>query len=128
MKRLALLIACLAASAANTCLADDPAFCKSMCASEQRSCHANAQLQPTEDGLLPSDTPDRNPLARTPQGEVRSPGSRALGASGDTNRRMARASACDTGYQACTRSCAQPNNAKEGKDAGKPRKQPIQFG
>jgi hypothetical protein len=128
MHRFALLIACLAATAANTCLAEDPAFCKSMCASEQRSCHANAQLQPKEERLMPSDTPDKNPFARASQGEVQSPSSRALGASGDTNRRMARSSACETRYQACTRSCAQPHKARDGGGAGKPKKQPIQFG
>jgi hypothetical protein len=128
MNRLAVLIACLAATAANTCLAEDPAFCKSMCASEQRSCHANAQLQPKEERLMPSDTPDKNPFARASQGEIQSSSSRALGASGDTSRRMARTSACETRYQACTRSCAQPQNPKGSGDAGKPRKEPIQFG
>jgi hypothetical protein len=128
MNRLAALIALLAATAANTCLAEDPAFCKSMCASEQRSCHADAQLQPKEERLMPSDTPDKNPFARASQGEIQSSSSRALGASGDTNRRMARSSACATRYQACMRSCAQPNNAKDGNDADKPKKQPIQFG
>jgi hypothetical protein len=128
MNRLAVLFAFLAATAANTCLAEDPAFCKSMCASEQRSCHASAQLQPKEERLLNSDAPDRNPFAHTAQGEVRSPSNRALGASGDTNRRMARSSACETGYQACMRSCAQPNSVKDGKDADKPKKQPIKFG
>ena len=123
MNRLAVLIAFLAASAANTCLAEDPAFCKSMCASEQRSCHANAQLQPKVERLMPSDTPDKNTFARTAQGEMQSSSSRALRASGDTNRRMARTSACETRYQACTRSCAQPQNGGD-----KPKKQPIQFG
>jgi len=128
MKRKSLLIACLAAAAANTCLAEDPAFCKSMCVSEQRSCQASAQLQPKEERLMPSDTPDKNPFARASQGEIQSSSSRALGASGDTNRRMARTSACATRYQACTRSCAQPNKATDGNDADKPKKQPIQFG
>jgi hypothetical protein len=125
MNRLTLLLACLAASAANTCLAADPAFCKSMCASEQRQCHASAQLQPKEERLMPSDTPDKNPLARTAQGEVQGVGARALGASGDTNRRLARASACETRYQACTRSCAQPQNAGDG---GKAKHEPMKFG
>lgn len=125
MKRLALLIACLAASAAQTCLAEDAAFCKSMCVSEQRECRADAQLQPKEERLMPGDTADRNPLARAAQNEVQGAGTRALGAAGDTNRRVARVSACDTRYQQCTRSCAVPKNAgKEDKAAHKP----LSFG
>lgn len=125
MKRLALLIACLAASAANTCLAEDPAFCKSMCTSEQRQCRADAQLQPREERLMPSDTPDKNPLARTAQGEVQAAGTRALNTSGDTARRMARGSACESRYQACTRSCAQPPKAG---GADKARHEPMKMG
>lgn len=68
---------------------------------------------------MPSDTPDKNPFARATQGAVASPSVRALGASGDTNRRMARSSACETRYQACTRSCAQVQNVKGGGNAGK---------
>jgi hypothetical protein len=124
MNRLALLIALLGMTAANACLAEDPAFCKSMCASEQRACHANAQLQPREERLMPSDTPDKNPFARTAQGEVQTSGMRALDASGNTNRRLARGSSCDSGYQACTRACQKPQNA----DGAKARHEPVHIG
>lgn len=121
MKRLALLMACLAASAAQTCLAEDPAFCKSMCASEQRECRADAQLPPQEQRLAPSQLADRNPFARAAQNEVQGPGTRALGDAGDTNRRVARVNACDTRYQQCTRSCAVPQHVdKEDKAAHQP--------
>src|SRR5438067_11745944 len=99
MNRLAVLIAFLGMTAATACLAEEPAFCKSMCASEQRQCRADAQFQPKEERLAPSDTPDKNPLARTAQGGVQGLDARSLAASGDTNRRLARGSACDASYQ-----------------------------
>lgn len=110
--RLALLIACLGMTAAGTCLAEDAAFCKSMCASEQRQCRADARLQPKEERLMPPDTPDHNPLARTAQGEVPSQAARALEAAGADHRRADRLGSCDTSYQRCTRSCAVPADAQ----------------
>ena len=108
MNRVAVLIGLLGVMASGACLAEDPAFCKSMCASEQRECRADAQLTPKEERFMPSDTPDRNPFARTAQGQVRSSDTRALDAAGDRHRRAARTDACATAYQRCTRSCDKP--------------------
>jgi len=115
MKRLALIVlATLAAtvSVARPALAADPAFCTSMCASEQRECRAGAQALPLEQRLTGSTAEYRNPLARTAQSAVPGQASRALDAAGDNGRRMARLGACDTALQRCTRACAaQPDGA-----------------
>ncbi|MDY0976906.1 hypothetical protein SOM61_18230 [Massilia sp. CFBP9012] len=109
MKRLALIVlAALAAtvSVARPVLAADPAFCTSMCASEQRECRAGAQALPLEQRLTGSTAESRNPLARTAQSAVPGQATRALDAAGDNGRRMARLGACDTALQRCTRACA----------------------
>ncbi|TXF97386.1 hypothetical protein [Massilia arenae] len=116
MKRsvLSIILATLAAAAsvATPALAADPAFCASMCASEQRECRAGAQALPLEQRLTGSTPEYRNPLARTAQGAVPGQATRAIDAAGDNGRRMARLGACDTALQRCTRSCAaQPDGA-----------------
>ncbi len=113
MKRSVILaILAAAASVATPALASDPAFCASMCASEQRECRAGAQALPLEQRLTASTPEYRNPLARTAQGAVPGQATRALDAAGDNGRRMARLGACDTALQRCTRSCAtQPDGA-----------------
>lgn len=108
MNCLASLILGLGMSAAGACLAEDELFCKSMCTSEQRECRANAQLAPKEERLMPPDTSNRNPLARTAEGAVPGQGARALSAAGDNNRRFDRLDVCNNAYQRCTRSCAVP--------------------
>jgi hypothetical protein len=104
MNRLALLIACLAT--AGICRAEDPAFCKSMCASEQNACRADARLRAKEEPFTENDLPRRNPFARTAQEAVRTPDLRALDAAGDQSRRTQRLGSCDATYQRCTRGCA----------------------
>jgi len=114
MKRsvLSIILATLAASVAGPVLAADPAFCTSMCASEQRECRASAQAQPLEQRLTGSTPEYRNPLARTAQDAVPGQATRALDVAGDDGRRMARLGACDTALQRCTRACAaQPDGA-----------------
>lgn len=116
MKRsvLSIILATLAAAASVTtpALAAAPAFCTSMCASEQRECRAGAQALPLEQRLTGSTPEYRNPLARTAQGAVPGQATRALDAAGDNGRRMARLGACDTALQRCTRACAaQPDGA-----------------
>jgi hypothetical protein len=116
MKRsvLSFVIAALAVagSVAKPALAADPAFCTSMCASEQRECRAGAQALPLEQRLTGSTAEYRNPLARTAQSAVPGQATRALDAAGDDGRRMARLGACDTALQRCTRACTvQPDGA-----------------
>lgn len=106
MKRSALSIVFALLGAAGPALAADPAFCTSMCASEQRECRAGAQAQPLEERFAAATIEQRNPLARTVQGEVPGQATRALDAAGDNGRRMARLDACDSAQQRCTRSCA----------------------
>lgn len=84
----------------------DPAFCRSMCASEQNACRADARVQPQEERLAANDPADRNPFARTAQGQVPRTDMRALDAVGDENRKQQRLGACDATYQRCTRGCA----------------------
>lgn len=117
MKRLALSIILAtvgsAAVVATSALAADPAFCSSMCASEQRECRADAQALPLEQRITGSGAEYRNPLARTAKAAVSGQATRALDAAGDNGRRMARLGACDTALQRCTRSCAaQPDGAQ----------------
>ncbi|WP_036167872.1 hypothetical protein [Massilia sp. 9096] len=110
MNRFAVLFACLAVTAFDVCRAappaDDPAFCTSMCASEQNACRAQARLQTKEELFTLNDTPHRNPFARTAQEEVARPEQRALDAVGDQNRKQQRLGSCDSTYQRCTQSCA----------------------
>lgn len=106
MKGLALSIAVALMGAAGAAVAADPAFCTSMCASEQRECRAGAQAQPLEERFAAATAEHRNPLAGTVQGAVPGQATRALDAAGDTGRRMARLDACDSALQRCTRSCA----------------------
>jgi hypothetical protein len=110
MNRLAVLIACLAATASSLCFAaapaEDPAFCRSMCSSEQNACRAEARVQPKEERFGANDFPERNPFARTAQQQVARPETRALDAAGDQNRKQQRLGSCDSTYQRCTQSCA----------------------
>lgn len=129
MKRLALSIilatAATAAAVATPALAADPAFCTSMCASEQRECRADAQAVPLEQRLTGSTPEFRNPLARTAQTAVPGQATRALDAAGDNGRRMARLGACDTALQRCTRSCAAQSDAAERSPLQKPTAPPA---
>ena len=120
MKRLACLIVLVGMTAAGSSLAADPAFCQSMCGSTQRECRAGAQLQPKEERLMANAEWERNPLARTAQGEVPGQGTRALKTAGDNHRREARIDACEASYQRCTRSCAV--------DAGPREREPVRTG
>ena len=120
MNRLAVFIACLAATAANACLAEEPAFCKSMCASEQGQCRANAQLQPKEERLMPP-APSKNQMARTAAGGLRGYDERALNEDGASFRRLARGSACEAGYQQCTRDCEKQQAVGGADKAGQPK-------
>lgn len=115
-------LALVAAILAGPALAADPAFCNAMCASELRECRAGAQARPLEERFAASTVEQRNPLARTVQGAVPGHATRALDASGDTGRRMARLDACDSAQQRCTRSCAAPSAAP---DQGPPRQRPA---
>lgn len=111
MNRLALLIACFAVSAANTCLAQAPAACTSACASEQRACHADAQNQPTPERFMRGSETGDGALVKTRQGTFRN-GSLATAASlGAGDRILAASAGCDSRYKACTQSCAQPQGA-----------------
>lgn len=111
MKRFALLMVLAGLSAAS--FADEPAFCKSMCSSEKTQCLASARDRETKEGMLPVNTPERNPFARTAQVQMRSSDNGALEKAGNDHRRMASAGACDDGYQRCVRSC----NVEGDKDA-----------
>ena len=122
MKRLALSIVVAIMGAAGPALAADPAFCTSMCASEQRECRAGAQAQPLDERFAAATVEQRNPLARTVQGAVPGQATRALDAAGDNGRRMARLDACDSALQRCTRSCA----AQPGQDDSIRLRQPAQ--
>jgi hypothetical protein len=123
MNRLALLIACLAASAAGSCLAEDAAFCKSMCASEQSQCRAQAQLPPKEEGIMKVAAPDRNVMARTAAGGVRGYDAQAIDNAGASVRRLARGGVCDAHFQQCERECgpAQDKGAAKAPAASAPR-------
>lgn len=109
MNRFAVLLACLAVTASSVCPAarpaDDPAFCKSMCASEQNACRAQARVQLNDGRLAQNDLPERNPFARTAQEQLARPDMRALDATGDQNRKQQRMGSCDSGYQRCTQGC-----------------------
>jgi len=103
MKRLALLMTLLGLSAAS--FAEEPAFCKSMCSSEKTQCLADVKATEKKEGMLPTDTPEKNPFARTAQVQMRSSDNGALDQAGYHHRRLARNGACDDAYQRCTRSC-----------------------
>lgn len=109
MKRLALSMMLFATSA--SVLADDPAFCKSVCHSERTTCRADAQARLETESLLPTNTPEKNPFARTAQVQMASGDGGALERAGDTHRRMAGAGACEDTYQRCTRGCNAPDKA-----------------
>jgi len=104
MKRLAALMILSALSSA--CFADEPAFCKSMCRSEKTQCLSAARSRVEKEGLLPTNTPEKNPFARTAQVQMRSSDGGSLEKSGNDQRRLASASACDDSYQRCTRGCS----------------------
>jgi len=110
MNRFFVLIACLAVTTSHACLAaapaDDPAFCKSMCASEQNACRAEARAQLNDERIAQHDLPERNPFARTAQQQVARPEMRALDAVGDQSRKQQRIGSCDSTYQRCTQGCA----------------------
>jgi hypothetical protein len=126
MNRLAVLIAFLGMTAAHACLAEEPAFCKSMCASEQRQCRADAQFLPKEERLMPASSGSAFTRANQPNPSPSlSADARGLLADGDNHRRLARGSACDTTYQRCVRSC---DNPKEGSGAVKGKHEPKSFG
>lgn len=122
MKRSALSIVVAIMGAAGPALAADPAFCASICTSEQRECRAGAQAQPLEERFAAATVEQRNPLARTVQGAVPGQATRALDAAGDNGRRMARLDACHSALQRCTRSCA----AGPGQDDSVRVRQPAQ--
>lgn len=107
MNRLSILLLGLGLglTVANACLAQDAQFCQSMCTSEQRECRANAQQRPKEESLMPPESVQRNPLARTAEGAVPGQGARALSAAGDTHRRLDRVDACNATQARCMRSC-----------------------
>jgi hypothetical protein len=113
MNRPAYLIACLGLSAAAHCLAEAPAFCTSMCSSEQRQCRAQARLTPQGERRENLGTDDRNPLARTAQREVPSSATRAMDAAGTNDRQASGMGACDAAYQRCTRACTVPANSAD---------------
>ena len=111
MKHIALLMVLAGLSSAS--FAEEPAFCKSMCSAEKTQCLASAKDRETKEGMLPVNTPEKNPFARTAQVQMRSSDNGALEKSGADHRRMASAGTCDDGYQRCVRSC----NVSGDKDA-----------
>jgi hypothetical protein len=107
MKRLAFLMILAGLSGAS--LADEPAFCKSMCASEKTQCVAGIAALEKKEAMLSGDVVDQNPYARAAQVHARAGGdNRALVRSGDQYRRETRAGGCDTSFQRCTRGCTVP--------------------
>jgi hypothetical protein len=106
MKRLAVLM--ILAGLSGVCLAEEPAFCKSMCASENNQCRAAALAREEKEGRLPTDLPEKNPFARTAQVQMGSSDAGSLEKSGYEHRRMSRAAACEDAWQRCTRSCNVP--------------------
>lgn len=103
MKRLVLLMTLLGLSAAG--LAEEPAFCKLVCTSEKTQCLADVKATEQKEGMMPTDSAEKNPFARTAQVQMRSSDNGSLAQSGYQHRRMARNGACDDAYQCCTRSC-----------------------
>nr|WP_314545371.1 hypothetical protein [uncultured Massilia sp.] len=112
MKRFAVLMILLGLSSAS--FAEEPAFCKSVCASEKTTCRADAQASEKSEGLLPTNVPEKNPFARTAQIQVRSDDGGALEKAGNDHRRMSRVGACEDTYQRCTRGCGTSAKAKAG--------------
>ncbi len=109
MKRLAASMILL--GLASAALADEPAFCKSVCNAERTTCRADAQSRLENESLLPTNTPEKNPFARTAQVQMASGDGGALERAGDTHRRMAGVGACEETYQRCTRGCSAPAKA-----------------
>ena len=103
MKRLLLLMTLCGLSAAG--FAEEPAFCKSVCTSEKTQCLADVKATEQKEGMLPTDTAEKNPFARTAQVQMRSSDNGSLAQSGYQHRRMARNGACDDAYRRCTRGC-----------------------
>jgi len=91
---------------AGTSLADEPAFCKSMCSSEKTQCLASAKTRQDKEGLLPTDMPEKNPFARTAQVQMRSSDNGSLEKSGYQHRRQEGVASCDSAFQRCTRGCS----------------------
>ena len=108
MKRFVVLMTLIGLSGA--CLADEPAFCKSMCTSEKSQCLANSAATEKKEALLPTNEPDKNPFARTAQVHTSVSDGGSLARSGDQYRRDARADVCDTAFQRCTRGCTVPDS------------------
>ena len=102
MHRFALLIACLAVAAANTCLADEPASCKSMCVSEQQQCSG---AQPKDARLMRAGPPAKNQLASGNPGGLRGYDPRQHDEGADAFRRAARGSACEATARQCALDC-----------------------
>lgn len=98
----------LLAGLSGASLADEPAFCKSMCASEKNQCLSNVTALEKKEGLLPTGGPDKNPYARTAQIDMRSTDGGSLARAGDDYRRQSRNGSCDTAFQRCTRGCNVP--------------------
>jgi hypothetical protein len=106
MNRLRVLSMLLGVLVAGPCAAAEPSLCKSVCDSDKRECRAHARNVVDNERTLLVAMPEKNPMARTAQGQVGSEASRALEGAGDQGRRVARAGACDDTYLRCTRSCA----------------------
>jgi hypothetical protein len=110
MNRLAvLMILAGLSSVSGACLADEPAFCKSMCTSEKNQCRATAIAREEKEGRSLADMPEKNQFARTAQVQMASSDAGSLEKSGYEHRRMTRASACEDAWQRCTRGCNAPN-------------------
>ena len=108
MKRVALLSLMSGILWAGAAHAGDASVCKSMCGADKRECRAQAHEQARDDLDGPLEMPEKNPLARTAQGQVPSEAARAIGNAGTQARRMGKASQCDDAYLRCTRACAAP--------------------
>jgi hypothetical protein len=125
MHRLALLTACLAATAAHTCFAADTAACTSACASEQRACQGG--VQPKKERLMAaSRVSDVDTHAQGAQfGQLR--GHNVLGTDNSVTsfKRLSQAGACEAAFKQCTRDCGP---APEAGLAGKGEQQDKQGG
>jgi hypothetical protein len=118
MNRLSLLIACLAAAAADTCLAADPAECLATCTSEQRQCQGGAK--PQKDRLMAAaPAPDWDRHAQGAQVGHLS-GRNVLGTDNSVAafKRLARDGACEASFTQCSRDCGRAPGAGAG-EAGK---------
>jgi hypothetical protein len=94
------------------------------CTSEQRLCQGGAKAK-QERLIVPAD-PDkglREPGSQV--GQLRSRSALTMDSSTGSFKRLARSSACDAGYQQCTRDCGQ---AQDSGAAGKDTAQAGQAG